>query len=237
MPRAPRKDDRTRVLVAHTDPLVRAGVRAVLQRERDLVVNASCGTFAEVPALLEASKAQVAILDARLRNEAPDYLARLRTLRPDLVMIVLSPLSEAECPALRMHGADPRVMPLSSGALEQVETHCIAAIRQGARAALHRGVTGDVLVKTVRTALAGATVPPPPEASAITTPRGGGGRVTAQEMRIALEVAQGRTNREIAVLLGITEQTVKNHLRRLMEKLRVHTRTELARFTIDHHLA
>jgi two-component system nitrate/nitrite response regulator NarL len=52
--------------------------------------------------------------------------------------------------------------------------------------------------------------------------------LTAREMQIARAVAEGRGNREIAAQLGITEQTVKNHLTSIFEKVGVASRLQLA---------
>jgi DNA-binding NarL/FixJ family response regulator len=52
--------------------------------------------------------------------------------------------------------------------------------------------------------------------------------LTTRELQIANAVAEGRGNREIATLLGITEQTVKNHLTSIFEKLGVQSRLQLA---------
>jgi len=52
--------------------------------------------------------------------------------------------------------------------------------------------------------------------------------LTSREMQIARAVAEGRGNREIAAQLGITEQTVKNHLTSIFEKMGVASRLQLA---------
>ena len=54
------------------------------------------------------------------------------------------------------------------------------------------------------------------------------GALTTREMQIARAVAEGRGNREIATQLGITEQTVKNHLTSIFEKVGVASRLQLA---------
>ncbi len=59
--------------------------------------------------------------------------------------------------------------------------------------------------------------------------------LTARERDVARLVAQGKTNGEVAVTLGVAQSTVKNHLVRIFDKLNVNTRTELARvmMTVD----
>jgi two-component system, NarL family, nitrate/nitrite response regulator NarL len=58
------------------------------------------------------------------------------------------------------------------------------------------------------------------------------GALTTRETQIAKAVAEGRGNRDIAALLGITEQTVKNHLTSIYEKVGVESRLQLALFFI-----
>ena len=58
--------------------------------------------------------------------------------------------------------------------------------------------------------------------------------LTEKEIQIAALVFQGQTNREIAAQFGITEQVVKNHLRRLFDKLGVWSRLELAVYVVQH---
>jgi DNA-binding NarL/FixJ family response regulator len=59
-------------------------------------------------------------------------------------------------------------------------------------------------------------------------------RLTAKEAQVALLVWEGLTNREIARIVGTTEQVVKNYLRNIFDKLGVWTRLELALFVANH---
>lgn len=59
-------------------------------------------------------------------------------------------------------------------------------------------------------------------------------RLTAKEMQIATLVWEGLTNREIAVVIGTTEQVVKNYLRNTFDKLGVWSRLELALYVAGH---
>ena len=58
-------------------------------------------------------------------------------------------------------------------------------------------------------------------------PRGQQAALTPREQQIASAIADGRTNRDIAARLGITEQTVKNHLTSIFEKVGVDNRLQL----------
>lgn len=59
-------------------------------------------------------------------------------------------------------------------------------------------------------------------------------RLTGKEVQVATLVWQGRTNREIAGMIGTTEQVVKNYLRNIFDKLGVWSRLELALYVASH---
>src|SRR5437588_686435 len=64
---------------------------------------------------------------------------------------------------------------------------------------------------------------------------GGSSRITEREQTIIVMIAQGRCNKEVAHRLGISTQTVKNHVSRLLEKLALADRTQLAVYAIEHN--
>ncbi len=59
-------------------------------------------------------------------------------------------------------------------------------------------------------------------------------QLNCSEIEIAAQVWQGRTNPEIAALLGVSEQIIKNHLRSIFDKLGVWSRLELALYVASH---
>ena len=61
-------------------------------------------------------------------------------------------------------------------------------------------------------------------------------RLTAKEVQVAMLVWEGQTNREIANVIGTTEQVIKNYLRSIYDKTGVSDRLELALFTIHHRV-
>ena len=63
-----------------------------------------------------------------------------------------------------------------------------------------------------------------------------GARLTERELEVLAAVARGRTNREIAVELEITENTVKNHVASVLDKLRLSSRTEAATYAIQERI-
>ena len=61
-------------------------------------------------------------------------------------------------------------------------------------------------------------------------------RLTAREIDILQRVAQGRLNREIAAVLGISEHTVRSHIRDILDKLQMHSRMEAAMYAVRQRL-
>lgn len=91
-----------------------------------------------------------------------------------------------------------------------------------ALSAMPLDVDGEQLRAGIREALRGDG----PELTREQLVVGPGGMLTAREQEVLRELAQGRTNREIAERLWVTSDTVKSHLRRIFRKLGVTTRTE-----------
>jgi DNA-binding NarL/FixJ family response regulator len=61
-------------------------------------------------------------------------------------------------------------------------------------------------------------------------------RLTARELEVLVQVARGHNNREIARTLFISENTVKNHVRNMLEKLQLHSRTEVVVYAVRENL-
>ena len=61
-------------------------------------------------------------------------------------------------------------------------------------------------------------------------------KLTVRELEVLRFVAEGRKNRDISLVLGISENTVKNHVRNILEKLRLHSRVQAVRYAIDQNL-
>ncbi|MFF8836957.1 LuxR C-terminal-related transcriptional regulator [Streptomyces sp. NPDC015130] len=107
------------------------------------------------------------------------------------------------------------------------------AIRAGARGCLDSQAEQAEVLAAVRSVAAGETyVPGPLAVHLIVTPL----HLTDREREILGRVASGDTDREIALLLGISEHTVHSHLDRLRDKVGGRRRADLTRFAIEHSL-
>src|SRR5262249_40302282 len=137
---------------------------------------------------------------------------------------------------LREMGATTKVIVLTAS---EEREHLVAAMQLGASGIVLKQDQTNVLVKSIRRVHAGEiwlnssttqavlqrSAPPPPTADDFKEPLP---RLTRKETEVVRMVAQGLRNREIASRMFISEQTVKNHLRAIFEKLNVRDRLELA---------
>ena len=189
-----------RVLTVDDHPVVRTGIAAMIANEQDMCVVA------------EASDGDAAV--EAYETQRPDVvLMDLRMPRTDGVSAIRSILSR---------NPDARIVALTS---YDGDADIYRALDAGACGYLIKDMLGDELVKAVRTAAAGKRIIPPVVAGRLAefTPRID---LTAREVEVLRLVSKGLRNKEIAGVIGRTEETVKVHLKHVMQKLGVDDRTE-----------
>lgn len=190
-----------RLLLADDHPVVRAGIRAMLESEGDLVV------------IAEAATAEDAV----------------RLARPDDVDLVLMDLqfpgtmqgAEATRRIRGVPGA-PRVLVLTN---YDTDADILGAIEAGASGYLLKDAPPDTLLTAVRAAAVGEQALAPGLSSRLDASLAAGERLTVREAEVLSLVAEGRTNREIGKTLFLSEATVKSHLVHIFTKLGVGSRT------------
>jgi DNA-binding NarL/FixJ family response regulator len=159
---------------------------------------------------------------------------RASGLPADTVILSLAeqraPVLSAMLHAARDSFATALLVVLSEHASDQLVATTIAS---GARAYLTTDATPELLAATVQMILLGGTSFPP--SCAGKTGMNGGhsredtlSRLTSREQEVLLLVGEGAQNKTIAFKLSMSENTVKVHLHRILQKLRLHNRTELA---------
>ena len=201
---------RIRVVVCDDHELMRSAFRMVLTPEEGIEVVGEAGDGPALLALAERVEPDVVLLDLHL--PLLDGLRCLEVLRERQPRVATVVVSAADDPAT-----------------------IDAALRRGAAAYVLKAVNPLDLPATVRQAVEGSVLRPAPRAAAGRAPQGAAG-LSEKEAAVLLELAKGRSNREIAQALWLSEQTVKFHLRNVYRKLGVANRTDALRLAFDRDL-
>jgi two-component system response regulator DevR len=199
------------LLIVDDSEVVRAGLRALLGAEPDIRIVAQAGSVADGVEKCAATRPAVVLLDIRL----PDG----------------SGLDA--CRQILQRSADTRVIILTSVIDDRLVED---AIRAGAHGYLLKEVDGRALVAAIRDVAEGKSILDPAVTARVmqlvrsgaNDPREGLAQLSPQEKRVLALLAEGNTNKEIGVKLGLSEKTVKNYLSTVFEKLHVSRRAEAA---------
>lgn len=207
-----------RILLVDDHPVVRAGLRAVLESAGRLTVVAEASTAAE---------AQAAVERLQSLGEGPDVVVMDIELGPGPSGI------EATEQLGRTHPQVPVLIVSTYGAVSDVQ----AAVSAGALGYLLKDASAEELRDAVAQAAAGSLILPAQLARRVLG--GGAGAEPAlspREIDILEQLALGRTNQQIAAGLFISQATVKTHLNHIFGKLGVGNRTEAVTVARARHL-
>jgi NarL family two-component system response regulator LiaR len=163
--------------------------------------------------------------------------------RPDLVLLdLMLPGGGGVAATKRLQALDPapRVLVLTSFVSDE---QALGAVRAGAAGWLGKDVPPAELDSAIRTVARGGSVLDPAIAgrllSEVGTPSGGGDgldQLTPREREVLALLGLGRTNRELAQELYVSEKTVKTHVSSILSKLHLSDRTQAALFAVRHGL-
>jgi DNA-binding NarL/FixJ family response regulator len=208
-----------RTLIADRGGVFRLGLKKLFAVEDDFRVVAQAENASQTFDLSKRFKADLVMVQSEIAREGQgDLLARLNKAMPKLKILVITDESANDDPMkYTAQGADGVVVKSSDP----------ADFVKSARQALRDKKTSPILP------------PPGPVRSSGETRRGllrPADTLTRREKSIISCLLQGWRNREIAGHLAITEQTVKNHLRTIFDKVGVSDRLELVLYAIHHRL-
>jgi DNA-binding NarL/FixJ family response regulator len=215
-------DDCIRVLICDDHALFRRGLMMVLEDEDDIEVIAEAANGAEAIELARALAPDVVLMDVRMPKV--DGIAATRSILeaiPNANVIMLTVSDE--------------------------EDDLFEAMKAGAAGYLLKEISIDEVAKSVRGVHQGQRLVTPSLATKLISEFAGiSGRapsrgvdapqLTPRELEVLRHVADGATNREVASRLGISENTVKNHVRNILEKLRLHSRMEAVLYAMREKL-
>jgi two-component system, NarL family, nitrate/nitrite response regulator NarL len=216
-----------RILIADGQPIVLEGLHAVLSRQPSIQIIADAGDGIEAIEKCAHLEPDVLLMDVKLPKV--DGLTVLRTLqtRAPRVKVILFASAESKdefVEAMKL-GCSGILLKDSSTTLIEKSIHKVHA--------------GEIWLDSTTTAAVIRQFASPSEFPAV-HPNGKTSRERAQlsqrEREIIVLIAQGYKNKEIAEKMFITEQTVKNHLHNVFDKLGVSDRLELALYAIHNSL-
>lgn len=207
-----------RILLVDDQTLIRQGIKLLLDLEPDLEVVGLAGNGREALELAARLRPDVVLMDVRMPEL--DGVAATRALtaqQPHIGVIILTTFDDDEY-IFEGLKAGARGYLLKDVSSEEI-AHAVRAVAAG-QALIQPSVARKVVAEFSRLAAAAPPEPPPGQPAALAQP------LTERELDVLRALAAGRSNREIADQLVITEGTVKNHVSSLLAKLDVRDRTQ-----------
>jgi DNA-binding NarL/FixJ family response regulator len=194
------------VLIVDDHPVVRQGLRALLEVQDDILVVGEAGDGRTAVSLATSLSPDIVLLDLKLPGM--DGIAVLQSLS----------------------AAGLRVLVLTSATDPAAASQ---AVRAGAAGVVYKDIDPDALVRAIRSVHDGNVLLAPEAASSLV--RGSAAStLTPREREVLAGIAEGRSNREIARLLRVSEKTVKAHVSSVLAKLGVQDRTQAAVYAVRH---
>jgi len=208
-----------RVLVADDHVLIRQGVRHVLEEAPDLEVVAEAATGEETLRLAASEAPDVVLLDISMPGMSGlEAAVRLQSDVPSARVLILSMHEQIEYVLQAVRAGASGYLLKDAGPAKLREA--VRAVHEG------EGYFSPAVARELGAALRGGA-DSPGEASASLTPR---------EREVIVRIADGRSNKQIAVDLGISRRTVESHRESLMRKLGIRTVAGLTRFVLENRL-
>ena len=211
-----------RVLVVDDQELFRRGLTMLLATEDGIEVVGEAGDGVEGTTLAESVAPDVVLLDVRMpRRSGIEACRAIKESVPSAKIIMLTVSDE--------------------------EADLYEAVKSGASGYLLKDSSIEEVAQAVRIVSEGQSLISPSmavklidEFKQMSRPEkgtvGGGLRLTDRELEVLRLVATGMNNREIAKQLVISENTVKNHVRNILEKLQLHSRMEAVMYAVKEKL-
>ena len=217
------RPDRLRVMVADDHALFRRGLQMVLDQEEDLELVGEASDGVEAVEKAQELMPDVILMDVRMpKRSGIEAAGEIRDLLPHVKILMLT--------------------------ISDEEADLYEAIKAGASGYLLKEIPIEEVADAIRSVWAGQSRISPSMASKLLSEFAAmskstgeraqvpSPRLTEREMEVLKLVAQGKNNRDIAKDLYISENTVKNHIRNILEKLHLHSRMEAVVYAVREKL-
>jgi two-component system NarL family response regulator len=216
-------DQSLRVLIVDDHALFRRGLHMVLKQEPDIEVVGEAADGHEAVGKAQELMPDVILMDVRMpKRSGIEATQKIKELLPHVKILMLT--------------------------ISDEEADLYEAIKAGASGYLLKEISIDEVADAVRSVWAGQSRISPSMAAKLLTEFAAmskraeerqqlpAPRLTDREMEVLTLVAQGLNNRDIAKDLFISENTVKNHIRNILEKLHLHSRMEAVVYAVREKL-
>ncbi|AIV37244.1 response regulator transcription factor [Streptomyces sp. R1] len=207
--------DAIKVLLVDDHQVVRRGLRTFLEVQDDIEVVGEAADGAEGVDRAQELKPDVILMDVKMPGmDGVDALRRLRELDNHARVLVVTSFTE--------------------------QRTVVPALRAGAAGYVYKDVDPDALAGAIRSVHAGHILLQPEVAGALLSQEetssgpGRAGSLTEREREVLGLIADGRSNREIARALILSEKTVKTHVSNILMKLDLADRTQAALWAVRH---
>lgn len=199
-----------KILIIENETLVRVGIKAVLSAQTDFVLVGETASSAEGLELFQRMSPRVTFLSLRFPDTcAVNEIEKFFGISPQAGIIVRA-----------SHAGDAEIS---------------RSLQQGAKGYICSDISEKELIEAVRTVARGGKYIPP-EIAAILSENIGQDELTPAEKRILEMIVGGKSNKEIAYNLDVSENTVKTHVKNIFDKINVSDRTSAATTAIKRGL-
>lgn len=213
--------DRIRLMVVDDHEVVRTGLKAILEPENDIDVVAEAASAQEAARMADTFEPDVILMDVRMEGMNGIEACRIiKSAHPNINVLMLTSFAEDEA--------------------------VTSAIMAGASGFLLKNVNRADLLKAIRAVSKGQSLLDPAVTKSVmdkfanlleSEKDRALDAISSREREVLSLIAQGMTNRQIAEELVISENTARNHVSRILDKLGLARRSEAAVFAAQHGLA
>lgn len=205
--------DPIRILIADDHALVRAGIRALVEKIEGVTVVAEAGKGSEAKDLITQLQPDLVLLDITMPDgNGFDVLLHIQENSPQIRVIVLT--------------------------VHEAGEYAIRALREGASGFLPKSAASTELEQAIHTVIKGGRYVSPETSQKTVLEFGKGSRreqleaLSPRQREVLRLIAEGRTTKQIAQTLAISVKTVETHRSQLMERLDIHDVAGLVRYAI-----